>query len=127
MVMTSVERNARHRERYANDPEYRARRIASCKAWDKRNPEKRVKLLRNGQKRRRYGLTEMDYELGIMACGGHCEICGITFQDAPHVDHVHGTKLVRGLLCSECNLGLGKFKDNPELLEKAALYLRVTS
>ena len=118
MAMTSVERNTRYRERYANDPEYRARQIASCKAWDK--------LLRNGQKRRRYGLTEMDYELGIMACGGRCEICGTTFQDAPHVDHVHGTKLVRGLLCSECNLGLGKFKDNPELLEKAALYLRTT-
>jgi hypothetical protein len=41
-----------------------------------------------------------------------------------HIDHCHATGNIRRLLCNDCNLGLGKFKDNPELLEKAAAYLR---
>lgn len=50
-----------------------------------------------------------------------CIICGI---EAPVVvDHDHETKEVRGGLCINCNLGLGHFKDNPELLRFAALYL----
>lgn len=40
------------------------------------------------------------------------------------VDHNHETSKVRGLLCRRCNQGLGKFEDNPELLEKAASYLK---
>ena len=50
-----------------------------------------------------------------------CIICGI--ETKPVVDHDHQTGKVRGGLCSNCNLGLGHFKDNPELLRLAALYL----
>lgn len=50
-----------------------------------------------------------------------CIICGL---EAPVVvDHDHETKEVRGGLCVNCNLGLGHFKDNPDLLRFAALYL----
>jgi hypothetical protein len=42
------------------------------------------------------------------------------------MDHNHELKTFRGWLCRKCNLGCGNFKDNPELLEKAAKYLRDT-
>lgn len=40
------------------------------------------------------------------------------------VDHCHKTNEVRGILCDDCNVGLGKFKDDIEILEKAINYLR---
>lgn len=55
----------------------------------------------------------------------HCAIC-----DKPNrnnkslvIDHNHATGKVRGLLCDLCNLGLGRFQDNPEMLTKAIEYL----
>lgn len=53
---------------------------------------------------------------------GACAICRKT-PKVLNVDHNHTTGLVRGLLCPNCNHGLGKFKDSQELLIKAAKYL----
>ena len=50
-----------------------------------------------------------------------CIICGL--EKAVVIDHDHKTGNVRGGLCSNCNLGLGHFKDDPDLLRFAALYL----
>jgi hypothetical protein len=38
--------------------------------------------------------------------------------------HCHTTGKVRGLLCVNCNLAIGLLKDNPDLLNKAASYLK---
>ncbi len=40
------------------------------------------------------------------------------------VDHCHKTNVVRGLLCNECNSGLGKFKDNIDVMASAISYLQ---
>jgi hypothetical protein len=52
-----------------------------------------------------------------------CIICGETQSIQLAIDHNHKTGEVRGALCSRCNLGLGHFRDDPELLRFAALYL----
>ncbi len=39
------------------------------------------------------------------------------------VDHDHKTGKIRGLLCSNCNNGLGRFYDNVELLQNAIGYI----
>lgn len=50
-----------------------------------------------------------------------CVICGSTEELV--VDHCHKTNIIRGMLCNHCNRGLGHFKDDPELLEFARMYL----
>ena len=57
----------------------------------------------------------------IAAQGGVCAIC----QDAPaaHVDHDHATGAVRGVLCFNCNGGLGQFRDRTDVMRKAIKYL----
>jgi hypothetical protein len=59
---------------------------------------------------------------------GLCAICKKTETGKTSnlcVDHCHKTGKVRGLLCNNCNKGLGLFKDNPEVLLNASAYLGV--
>jgi len=55
-----------------------------------------------------------------------CAICGIKAQAHKrlNVDHCHYTGEVRGLLCTQCNVSLGGFKDSTMLLERAIAYLK---
>ena len=50
-----------------------------------------------------------------------CVICGSTEKLV--VNHCHTTNQIRGMLCNHCNRGLGHFRDDPELLEFARIYL----
>lgn len=73
------------------------------------------------------GITEEEYYQMKEAQGGKCAICPSETPWARsntwHVDHCHETGKVRGLLCANCNRGLGYFRDNTDLLREAIAYL----
>lgn len=73
-----------------------------------------------------YGITLEQYKKMFADQHGQCKICGTSDpgDKSFHVDHCHMTQRIRGLLCFNCNVGLGKFRDDPELLKKAVEYLR---
>lgn len=75
---------------------------------------------------KRYGITMEQYDEMYEAQGGKCSICREVCISGRKlaVDHCHITGENRSLLCLNCNQGLGKFKDNPELLRAALRYLR---
>jgi hypothetical protein len=71
--------------------------------------------------KRRYGIGADDFDALVAEQGGVCAICG---KEAPeHVDHSHDSGDVRGILCFNCNGGLGQFKDSVDALVNAAAYL----
>lgn len=84
---------------------------------------------KNQRNIRKYGLTALQVEKMIERQRMRCFICERTFNrkkrmSLPAVDHCHTSGRVRGILCGFCNTGLGMFKDNPDVLEKAAQYIR---
>lgn len=93
--------------------------------------------VRRYQFRTKYGITVEEYWALAEAQGHRCAICGCTKETAMrgrvsqhtdefwlHVDHDHESGKVRGLLCMECNTGLGKFRDDVSVLSAAISYLR---
>lgn len=78
--------------------------------------------------RKKYGLTREAYAALLAAQGGRCAICGSEDPGRGNkdfsVDHCHTSNQVRGLLCNTCNRGIGLLQDDPNVLERAAQYLR---
>lgn len=81
---------------------------------------------------KQYGITRKDYEDMLKKQDGKCAICGCDTGGTSRsggikrlsIDHSHYDGKIRGLLCNMCNVGIGNLRDDPELLEKAAQYLR---
>lgn len=69
------------------------------------------------------GLTEDQYDEILKSQGGLCAICKSRSSKTLCVDHCHKLNVVRGLLCNNCNIGLGSFKDNKDSLSSAIEYL----
>jgi hypothetical protein len=111
----------------------RACNIENGKNWrigktDKRDPMYVwARNLRNT-----YNITPTQWQIMYDLQVGVCAICeNPEISSRLHVDHNHSCcagskscgKCIRGLVCSSCNNGLGRFKDNPALLRNAANYL----
>ena len=71
----------------------------------------------------RYGITIEERDNIVETQNGLCAICDIDISNKPYIDHCHDTGKVRGMLCMNCNAGLGAFKDSPEIFQKALDYL----
>ncbi|MER5933110.1 endonuclease VII domain-containing protein [Streptomyces sp. NPDC002054] len=76
---------------------------------------------REGHLKRKYGITEAERDAMVRAQGGLCIIC--LRAPAAHVDHCHKTGRVRGVLCLNCNTGLGLLKESPDRIRRAIQYL----
>lgn len=93
------------------------------------NPESR----RNARLKHRYGITAAEYDALHDSQGGCCAICGkhaeagnspSHWKNKLAVDHCHDTGKVRGLLCNDCNAGIGHL-GNESVALSAARYLRL--
>jgi hypothetical protein len=72
----------------------------------------------------KYNITKKDFEYLLGLQDNKCAICEKNLTNIKiNIDHDHKTGKVRGLLCSDCNLGLGQFKDSKEIIKKAYKYL----
>ncbi len=69
------------------------------------------------------GLTGPQFDELVIAQLGRCAICSEQMRVTSYIDHDHETDEVRGLLCRECNSGLGMFRDSIPSLRKAIAYL----
>lgn len=88
------------------------------------NVPSQKKYERDAKLRKKYGLTPEQWDDLYDSQLGRCAICQLPLAETkPHVDHDHATGQVRGILCSTCNVGIGMFKDNPEYLHQAEMYL----
>ena len=74
--------------------------------------------------REKYGIGLHQYEVLFEEQGGCCYLCKSNQDRNLAVDHDHNTGNVRRLLCGPCNQALGLFKDNPEVMMRAAQYVQ---
>lgn len=87
-------------------------------------PEKRDRTI-NTNLKKRFGISLQYYDDLFEKQNGLCAICNGPSTDNKrlHIDHDHTTGKLRELLCARCNLGIGHFNDQIDVLAKAIQYL----
>jgi 5-methylcytosine-specific restriction endonuclease McrA len=125
--------NECRRIKYAEDPN---KVLNRTKKWAKLNPDR----MKNMSLKRCFGITLDDYREMFIKQEGKCAICGIhnnvlkeiggrysknLLEYRLVVDHNHSTGNNRSLLCMPCNLGIGYFKEDKNILSNAIKYLEV--
>lgn len=75
----------------------------------------------------KYRLSQEEFKKILGKSGGKCEICYVSLYGLEYklnIDHCHKTNKVRGILCRNCNLGIGFFEENKKVLSSAIKYLK---
>jgi len=128
-MKTYREENNYNKLYYEKNKEKDKKRCLENYYKNKDDPSKKLKW-RESQLKIKYNLTIDDWNLMYEEQDYLCAICK---TDEPkgnglfHVDHCHSSGKVRGLLCHHCNVALGSFKDDIEVLERAIRYLKDNS
>lgn len=110
-------------------PENREKRKLRQKIYRNNHLQRRRGIENNSQFLHRYGITKFDVEKILKKQRYKCKICGKIKPDLKqlfHLDHNHKNIKIRGILCPNCNKGLGFFQDNISLLQKGIEYLKET-
>lgn len=74
------------------------------------------------------GINQETFEKQFISQEGKCQICGVPISltgRETHADHDHDTGKFRAILCFKCNLGLGYFREDINILASAISYLSV--
>lgn len=136
----AYDKKAANRKWYENNTE---KHRAACARWQAANLEKalaykkqyreatREKYRYYWRKRdlkRKFGMTTEDYGNMLLGQDGLCAICWKPAESNRDfaVDHCHVSGKIRGLLCQPCNVSIGQFHDDPNLLLRASAYLKET-
>ena len=92
------------------------------KQYIKQNGEK----IKNAKLMTRYGISIEEYKQKLDSQDKKCAICktNLEMEKRTHLDHDHNTGKIRGILCWNCNGGLGNFSDDIERLKSAINYLK---
>jgi hypothetical protein len=100
-----------------------ASKAAYARQWRKENPD----LAKDHILHANYGVPIGEYQRMFDAQKGRCAICGRDNSGKAnqrfHVDHDHKTGSIRGLLCHGCNVSIGHFRENDQILLNAIKYL----
>jgi len=103
--------------------------------WAEENPERSRRSTRGRNLKCKYNITLEQYEKLFESQGKACACCGATENNTTGssrenwnfaVDHCHDSQEIRGLLCNNCNRGIGLLGDTAEGLRKALAYLEKT-
>lgn len=106
----------------------RKNRALVAAAWEAVPTDERRRRRLESRLKAIYGIDFPTYEAMLKEQGGCCAICG----NPPHgrgrtnglvVDHDHATGAARGLLCGNCNTGIGLLDESPDVLTQAVRYL----
>lgn len=133
-----AERNAYAKQYYqdhkaemaAKEKSYRSKnltKITARKRARRQNDPVQKQKARNRRLIHKFGIGLEEYNKLLSSQSGCCAICGVpqdNLTQALSVDHDHETGAIRGLLCSNCNIGLGLMRDNIGILMHAAEYLK---
>lgn len=105
---------------------WRVANAGKVKQYRRNFVAKHADKVRAQQLRIKFNITTEQYDALLKLQHGVCAIC----RNPPPangrklaVDHRHGTKIVRGLLCARCNGAIGMFVDDPIRCRAAAIYL----
>lgn len=121
-----TKRSGRDAARYANNGE----KIRADRTRFRRDNYEHSRAVAIRSYLKAYGLTPEEYERLLLAQNGVCAICRQPEKYKLYgklkrlaVDHDHATNRVRGLLCHNCNIGIGNLGDSASRLRSAADYL----
>ena len=94
------------------------------KNWKIQNTEKVKEIVRFSTIKNKYGISKSEWNALFESQGRACAIC-VKTEPIGHwsTDHCHTTGKVRGILCSNCNSGIGQLGDDINRLKAAINYL----
>ena len=101
-------------------------RIAYKLLWNANNQDKR-KYTERKSTLKHTGWTPEAFDNALVEQKNRCAICNTKFtkKNKPQADHKHVLPpKPRGLLCGNCNFGIGNLKEDEEILQNAIAYLR---